>query len=273
MLDCGRVTTLRLRFPNRQPADLVLSPGVHAVGRDSEGLPSLVDDVAHALAQFCVDRRGVWLQLRDSVRGVHVNGRPVRRMAMLRAGDAVYIDGVELLLLGDEPTPAEGLDAGGHQPESRLVLRGLGGQHHGRSVTLDRPRRVGRAGDCDIRIGGRTFADQHAVIAPYGEGAVLRALAPNAVTVVNGHEVGDALLRPGDQVVFDAQHRFVLESPKCGVTPSPPRPDDGDDEEFAPVHAGELAARPSSARRMPWLLLAALMLSAALSLLLVYGQR
>ena len=273
MLDCRRVTTLRLRFPNCQPADLILSPGVHAVGRDSEGLPSLVDDVAHALAQFCVDRRGVWLQLRDSVRGVHVNGRPVRRMAMLRAGDAVYIDGVELLLLGDQPPSAEGVDAGSHQPESRLVLRGIGGQHHGRSVTLDQPRRVGRAGDCDIRIGGRTFADQHAVIAPYGDGAVLRALAPDAVTVVNGHAIGGALLRPGDQVVFDAQHRFVLESPKCGVAPAPRHPDDEDDDAFAPIHPSGQPVRPSSARRMPWLLLAALMLSAALSLLLVYGQR
>lgn len=272
MLDCRRVTTLRLRFPNPEPSDLVLSPGVHAVGRDRDGLPSLVDDVAHALAQFCVDRRGVWLQLRDGVRGVHVNGRPVRRMAMLRAGDAVYIDGVELLLLGDEPPSAESLDAGGYQPESRLVLRGIGGQHHGRTFTLDQPRRVGRAGDCDIRIAERTFADQHAVVAPFADGAVLRALTSGAVTLVNGHEVRDALLRAGDQVVFDAQHRFVVESPKCSVAPTPHRAEDDDEVPLLP-DPGARPGRPSSARRMPWLLLAALMLSAALSLLLVYGER
>lgn len=274
MLDCRRVTTLRLRFPNRELAALVLSPGVHAIGRDSDGLPGLVDDAAHALAQFCVDRRGVWLQLRDGVRGVHVNGRPVRRMAMLRAGDAVYIDGVELLLLGDEPPSAEALDASGHQPDNRMVLRGIGGQHHGRGFTLDQPRRVGRAADCDIRIAERTFADQHAVIAPYGDGAVLRALGSRTVTLVNGHEIRDALLRPGDQVVFDAQHRFVVESPKCGVASVPPaHDDDGSDDEFLPAPPGARPVQASSIRRMPWLLLAALMLSAALSLLLAYGER
>lgn len=272
MLDCRRVTILRLRFPNREPADLELGPGVHAIGRDSDGLPGLVGDPAHALAQFCVDRRGAWLQLRDGVRGVHVNGRPVRRMAMLRAGDAVYFDGVELLLLGDEPPSGETLAADGDQPDTRVVLRGIGGQHHGRSFTLDQPRRVGRAADCDIRIGERTFADQHAVIAPYGDGAVLRALAANAVTRVNGHEVRDALLRPGDQLVFDAQHRFVVESPSSGVVQRPLATDDEDDEVFT-GDPGHPPARPSSVRRMPWLLLAALMLSAALSLLLVYGER
>ena len=274
MLDCRRVTTLRLRFPDSQPADLVLSTGVHAIGRDSNGLPALVDDPSHALAQFCVDRRGVWLQLRDGVRGMHVNGRPVRRMAMLRAGDAVYIDGVELLLLGDEPPSAQSLDAGGSQPDTRMVLRGVGGQHHGRCFTLDQPRRVGRAADCDIRIADRAFGDQHSVIAPYGDGAVLRALGSNAVTLVNGHEIRDALLRPGDQVVFDSQHRFVIESPKCGAGPAPLALDeDEDDDELSPTHPRALPVLPSSVRRIPWLLLAALMLSAALSLLLVYGER
>lgn len=272
MLDCRRVTILRLRFPNREPADLELGPGVHAIGRDSDGMPGLVEDPAHALAQFCVDRRGAWLQLRDAVRGVHVNGRPVRRMAMLRAGDAVYFDGVELLLVGDEPLSGEALAASGDQSDSRMVLRGIGGQHHGRSFTLDQPRRVGRAADCDIRIGERTFADQHAVIAPYGDGAVLRALAADAVTRVNGHEIRDALLRPGDQVVFDAQHRFVVESPRSGVAQASLVTDE-DDDEISTVHPDRPPARPSSVRRMPWLLLAALMLSAALSLLLVYGER
>ncbi len=273
MLDCRRVTTLRLRFPNRDPADLILSPGVHAIGRDGGGLPGLVDDPAHGLAQFCVDRRGVWLQVREGVRGVHVNGRPVRRMAMLRAGDGVYIEGVELLLLGDEPPPAGAVDAQAQQADARMVLRGIGGQHHGRSFTLDHPLRVGRAADCEIRLSERTFTDQHAVITPNGDGAVLRALGSSTVTWVNGHPIRDALLRPGDQVVFDAQHRFVVESPKYTMSMAPlPSEADVDDYDSA-VEPDARPLRPSSLRRMPWLLLAALMLSAALSLLLVYGAR
>lgn len=273
MLDCRRVTILRLRFPNLELADLMLSPGVHAIGRDSDGLPGLVDDPGHALAQFCVDRRGVWLQLRDGVRGVHVNGRPVRRMAMLRAGDAVYIDGVELLLLGAEPQPADAMDAECHQQDLQMVLRGIGGQHHGRCFSLDQPRRVGRAADCDIRIVAPGFAEYHAEIVPHADGAVWRDLGSSTATLVNGHPIHDALLRPGDQVVFDAQHRFVVESPKYGVTAMPLPLDDDADDETSPTHPDARPVRPSSARRMPWLLFAALMLSAALSLLLVYGER
>lgn len=274
MLDCARVNALRLRFPNRQLADLVLCPGVHAVGRDSEGLPSLVDDPAGALAEFCVDRRGVWLQLHDGVRGVHVNGRPVRRMAMLRAGDSVYIDGVELLLLGDEPQPPVATDTGRYLQDARMVLRGVGGQHHGRSFTLDQPRRVGRAAGSDIRIAEPGIADEHAVIERHDEGALLRYLGSNAGVLVNGYPIRDALLRPGDQVVFDAQHRFVVESPRSApAAPVQPTIDESDEGAATTGSVDRARARPSSIRRMPWLLLAALMLSAALSLLLLYGAR
>ena len=273
MLDCRRVNALTLRFSDRELADLVLRPGVHAIGRGSDGLMGLVDAPADALAQFCVDHRGIWLQLRDGVRGVHVNGRPVRRMAMLRAGDAVYIDGVELLLLGDEPQPVAAATDPGRQQESRMVLRGVGGQHHGRCFSLDLPLRVGRAADCDIRIVAPALAEHHAVIEPHDEGAVLRDLGSGTGTLVNGYPIRDALLRPGDQVVFDAQHRFVVESPKCApAAPEMPSDDDGDDG-IAPARPRSALARPSSIRRMPWLLLAALMLSAALSLLLMYGAR
>lgn len=274
MLDCARVNALRLRFPNRELADLVLRPGVHAVGRDAQGLPSLVEDPGHALAEFCVDRRGVWLQLHEGVRGVHVNGRPVRRMAMLRAGDSIYIDGVELLLLGDEPRSPTATDTGRYQG-ARMVLRGVGGQHHGRCFTLDQPRRVGRGADADIRIAEPGFAEEHAIIERHDEGALLRDLGSSTGILVNGYLIRDVLLQPGDQVVFDAQHRFVVESPK-GSMAGPeklPADDTGDDPATATDTPRQPRERPSSMRRMPWLLLAALMLSAALSLLLLYGAR
>ena len=154
-----------------------------------------------------------------------------------------------------------------------MVLRGVGGQHHGRCFSLDLPLRVGRAADCDIRIVAPALAEHHALIEPHNEGAALRDLGSGTGTVVNGHPIRDALLRPGDQVVFDAQHRFVVESPKCATAaPEMPSDDDGHDA-VAPARPRSALARPSSIRRMPWLLLAALMLSAALSLLLMYGAR
>lgn len=265
------MTALRLRFPHRQQPDLVLGPGVHAIGRDATERPVIVDDPAQAIAHFCVDRRGVWLQVHQGARGLHVNGRPVRRMAMLRAGDAVFVDGNEWLLLGDTPpsAPADTSPAT-NDSDPRMVLRGLGGPHHGRSFTLDQPRLVGRLPECDIRIDDAAFADRHARLEPQAEGVVLRDLGSHEGSLVNGWPVRHALLRPGDQVVFDTQ-RFVVEAPsragKQDVRPPAART-----QADEPVVADE-PKLPSSARRVPWLLLAALFIAIALSLLLLYGAR
>lgn len=266
------MTALRLRFPNRQQPDLILGPGVHAIGRDLVDRPVIVDDPGQAIAQFCVDRRGVWLQVREGTRGLHVNGRPVRRVAMLRAGDAVFVDGNEWLLLGDTPPSAPAESKPGEQnPDPRMVLRGLGGPHHGRSITLDQPLQVGRLAECDVRIDDVAFADRHARLEPHAEGVVLRDLGSHEGSVVNGWPVRSALLRPGDQVVFDTQ-RFVVEAPNRGGLSEAARqtePIPRDD----PMQAESAPKQRSSARRVPWLLLAALFLAAAVSLLLLYGAR
>jgi len=74
----------------------------------------------------------------------------------------------------------------------------------------------------------------------------------------------------GDQLVFDAQHRFVVEVPwtradallgEAGGEPMAP----SESESPEPRRAGNV-------RRWPWLLLAALLLATALSALLLFGS-
>lgn len=271
MLDCAGVDTLRLRFPSSGRDDLVLSQGVHAIGHGPAGKPEPVDDPASAHLQLCVDRRGVWLQLREGVRGLYVNGRPVRRMAMLRAGDAIHVDGVELALIGAHPLPAPD-QVRAPEVNRRLVLRGVGGIHHGRCFALDRPHLVGRSAEAEVRSDEPGIAERHARLEPHCDGLALRSLDADALTLVDGHPVRDAWLAPGSQVVFGAGQRFVLEAPMsmanggvgeavllgpdASTDPGPVRPPAG-----------------TSMRRLPWLLLAAAMLAGALTLLLLYGAR
>lgn len=274
MLDSPHVTAPRLRFPHRDHLDLVLTPGVHAVGLDAEGRPRPVDSGIDARVQFCVDRRGIWLQLREGSRGVHVNGRPVRRMAMLRPGDAIFFEGQLLQLLGTEPLPAprETVAADG---QLHAVLRGVGGSHHGRAFPLDRPIMVGRSADADIVITDHDFAERHARLEPHPNGIVLRDMGSETGSTVNGHPVRHALLRVGDQVVFDTTHRFVVEAPLRVLTETLPDTELLEQDAAAPVlvNTGRRAALSTSVRRIPWLLLAALMLAGLLTLLLLFGAR
>jgi hypothetical protein len=246
--------------------------GVHAIGRNGEARRAIgrVADPDDAHVLFSVDRRGVWLSIDERTQGVHVNGRPVRRMAMLRIGDSVYVDGVEIMLVTNQPVPTIPpalADAPGESvSDPRVVLRGIGGRYHGRSFTLGQPRLVGRGSDADVRIDEPGFAERHARLDLKGEAVLLRDLGSSDGTVVNGVIVRDAILKPGDQVMFDANHRFVIEAPARTLTGASDPVDAGDEpaEQPAPVTG-------SSARRLPWLLLAALLIAAALSALLLFG--
>jgi hypothetical protein len=250
----------------------VLGAGVHALGRRPTGLGP-VDGEQPWLLQLCNDRRGIWLTVADELRGVHVNGRPVHNVAMLRAGDSIHVDGNELLLTAANdgrvmpPPTAAPRDAIGNL---RLVLRGVGGAHHGRSISLEQPRKIGRASDADIRIEGPGIAERHATVEAVNGQAVLRAA--DADVLVNGQRVRQAALHAGDQIAFDVQHRFIVEGPPPPVAgPSPAarlRAAFADDADEAPV-----APRKSWLQRMPWLLIAAILLAAALSALLLFGTR
>jgi pSer/pThr/pTyr-binding forkhead associated (FHA) protein len=246
--------------------------GVHAIGRNGEAPRAIgrVADAQDAQVLFSVDRRGVWLSVGESTQGVHVNGRPVRRMAMLRIGDSVYVDGVEIMLVTNQPVPTIPpalADAPGETvTDPRVVLRGVGGRYHGRSFTLGQPRLVGRGSDADVRIDDPGFAERHARLDLKGDTILLRDLGSADGTVVNGVIVRDAILKPGDQVMFDANHRFVIEAPARTLSGAPDQVDVQDDQSqpAAPTTG-------SSARRLPWLLLAALLIASALSALLLFG--
>lgn len=265
--------TLRLRFES-DAEDLPLAAGVHDIGRaggHDGGLGPTSDSPA---VRFCVDRRGVWLTVPEGGRSVHVNGREVRRMAMLRLGDAIFVEGTQMRLVAARPPgdPPDGWRDGGdgEGADARIVLRGVGGRYHGRSFTLERPRLVGRAAEADIRIDEPAFADRHARMEIFRGEVVLRDLGSAEGSEVNGEVVRDALLRPGDQVVFDAHHRFVVEAPARAAAAA------GDAANEA-GHVGgaleEQVARPAagSALRLPWLLLAALVLAGLLAALLLFG--
>ncbi len=257
---------LRLHFANRAQPDRPLGMGVHRLVREATGHVGVGDQLQGALlARVCVDRRGLWLQVPTGMRGVHVNGRPVMRMAMLRPGDTIYVDGVEVLLqAGHLPAPRGSAPAAVSEP--RVVLRGVGGKYHGRSIPISKPVLVGRSRDAGIRVDDPVFAERHAQLELHGDRVVLKDLGSAEGSLVNGVPVRDAMLVAGDQLVFDPQHRFVVEVPWTA-----PLVDENADADDVPVAVDETDSTRRTPRRWPWLLLAAALIGGVLSALLLFG--
>jgi hypothetical protein len=146
----------------------------------------------------------------------------------------------------------------------------VGGRHHGRSFTLGQARIVGSAPDADICLDGtcRDGSDgaaRGARIAWEGGQVVLRAAGGESTVAINGVSRREAVLRPGDQLAFETGQRFVVEAP-VGASVALSGVASGD----APADPAAAAPSPGpTARRLPLLLVAALLLAAALSALLL----
>jgi len=266
MLDCTVMTALLLRFRTDSRPDLPLGTGVHALACREGTLIPVPSDEDWTL-QLRHDRRGLWLMVAAAAPSVHVNGRPVRRLALLRAGDSLHVDGHELLLVAPReaaplPAPTPEHRASG---SLRVVLRALGGDHHGRCFPLKHPLWIGSANEGDLVLSGHGILARHACVEVRGEQVVLDHAQGDVW--LNGEPVRQAVLQPGDQLVFGNRHRFVLEGPPLS-TPALDVP------LLASLSAStEPPSAPHWSQRVPWLLIAALGLAGLLWALLVFGAR
>jgi len=290
---------MQLSFPNGEHPDLPLQ-GEVTLGSRGSRVQLQGFGLAPLHASFLSDRRGLWLRVPAGVPPVHVNARPVRRLAQLRPGDLVCLERLRVVVRDEDNPPIERrIPAAAPAPmneaqrvaAARVVLRGQSGSHFGRSHTLSEPRLLGRSASADIRLDDPAVAERHALLELHGDRIILRAQCEEP-TLVNGVPVLDAVLAPGDQLQID-QYRFVLEAPGL-----PLRGQAGAVQMTANPHtqtvpavrvplardAGAGGSRPAPAGKdgpqrgrdpgsLWWLIAAATVLAAALTALLVYAPR
>lgn len=266
MLDCTAMNALHLHIKHANQANLPLPIGLLSLGRNLAPVPA----DGPWLLQLCNDRRGVWMAVADGVSGIHVNGRPVHKLAMLRAGDTIHAEGHELLLqsVNDAPKPTEHADPTALPHDAacpRMLLRAVGGAHHGRSFSLETPCLVGRTASARLRLDDPAIADLHALVEIADGQAILHRTASDVQ--LNGRPVRSAVLKSGDQLCFGPRHHFVVEGSLSG-TPQP----------ATAIHHRTLATPSTPAapprngiQRASWLLLAALLLAGSLAALLMFG--
>lgn len=211
---------MRLSFPGGEHAAVDIKSGQIAIGSVANGAKAVVlPGIAALHAQVAAGRRGCWLTVPAGISGVHLNGRPVKRLAFLRAGDLLCLGDIRLQLEGDpEPPLVRDVPKAGARPDestfgsAKAVLRGLSGAWFGKTLPLATPRTIGSGKACDVRLDSPDLAEKHCSIEISGDQVLLRALSERSSARVNGYPVRDAILAPGDQLQI-AEHRFLLEAP------------------------------------------------------------
>ncbi len=214
---------MRLSFPNGEHPDVLLEEGELTIG-SAPGNRVLIPGLglADRHASIRIDaQRGILLHVLGSAANAHVNARPVRELALLRLGDVVSLERLQMLVKPDRDSLIEAAVPGDSRPltdpaqrtaASRVVLRGVSGAYSGRSLSLRDPIRIGRGSGMDVHLDDPELLDHHATLEIHGERVLLRDNGSTGGSVVNGVPVRDAVLAPGDQIAFDG-HRFVLEAP------------------------------------------------------------
>ena len=286
---------MQLTFPNGEHPGVAFDNGELSIGsRQGQGICLVGHSLAPHHVSLVSDRRGIWLRVPAGTPGVHLNARPIRRVALLHVGDQVCLEKVQIVLgdnntdLIDRKIPAATPPVLGESQRvsaSRVAIRALSGALYGRSFTLTEPKLVGRSPGCDIHIDDPALAEQQARFELHADRVVLRTLGDSEFTSVNGVMVRDAVLSPGDQIVIDG-HRFLLEAPGL-----PARGQEGVRGAGAMAHtqtiksvkvpgtfsSGNSAPEPADtpATTDPgalwWLIAAAAVLAAAMTALLVYS--
>jgi pSer/pThr/pTyr-binding forkhead associated (FHA) protein len=219
---------VRLTFPNKEHADVLIAPGDTTVGSAQDnGVVLTADGVAAHHASVYVSDRSYVLNVIDTQARTHVNARPVREKAILRLGDIVSLDTVQFMLKPDRddiirtkvPAQKPAL-AGAEDPSAtrtrltppKAVLRGVSGAYFGKIIPIRGRLVIGRGSECDLILDEAEMSRKHAVIENFGDGIYLRDLGSANGTFVNGVQVRDAVLHPDDQIAFD-RNRFLLEAP------------------------------------------------------------
>lgn len=222
--------SVRLSFPNGELADVLASPGETTIGSASGNSVVLkCDGIRPHHATILSDARGITLFVSDPDASAHVNARPIKQLALLRLGDVVSLQSVNLVLKPDnddavrappesvfseeQHNEAPGGDFIARGAPPRVVLRGVAGPYFGRAIPITERLTLGAGKDCDLVLDESDLGAKHAEIRVRpGLGIFMRDLGSKSGTTVNGLQVRDAVLFTGDQLSFQ-QNRFVLEAP------------------------------------------------------------
>jgi len=211
---------MKLVFPAGDRPQLLLDEGAYRIGSAMDADVTLhADGIEPQHCELQVSSQGVVLRVPAGTR-VLVNERPVEGLIALRAEDTLGIGATRIRLLdaaSEAPRASSPRVPGEADINATMVrpvvpkfaLRGLSGEHFGRSIPLHASLSVGRADDATLRIPLDGISRQHARLTPAGDEVLVEDLGSANGTWINGKRVTRAQAVHGDEIRFDVQ-RFQL---------------------------------------------------------------
>ncbi len=115
--------------------------------------------------------------------------------------------------------------------EGHWALRGVSGEHFGKTFEIDHALVIGRSDDCDLVLASPKVSRRHAQISRVGLSLNIEDLESSNGTFINNEQVGSSKLKNGDQIQFGLTERFmvVLEIDGRAVEPEGPSSESEDE--------------------------------------------
>ena len=252
------------------PADAPLPPGRHELVCQQEGqyrLQVVEPDSplsrgdGEVVIRWDVSERDLWLRVVSPRARIHLNGRPIARLARVRSGDVLHVDGTSFQVHGRTEaalTPAALATA---------CLRVHGGPWHGQALPLYQGL-VLHLADAVPRLLPAERADAGCAVFRVDAGMLQMTVGNGLPQVaVNGEPVREAVLAANDQIDPGNGMRLVVETARLPVSLAT------EAAEEVPAGPLEPLVPDTPSRTLPWLLLAALAGAAVLGGLLLFGAR
>lgn len=236
---------LKLQFKDQRQAAIWLVESVMTVGSGAKNHIVISESGIDELhARLTKDGNNIYLSDNGSFGGTYVNGNKIGQHFQLRPGDKIRVGKVELEII--DPKSGAEKPVAAAAPRTDWSLMAITGEFKGKSIPVHGTLVFGRSSSCDIVINDAHMSRRHAEVNLKDGILRLVDLKSSNGTCVNGKNVGEQILKPGDKISFD-QVTFLVAGPANAPAGLP----EDDEDEATVFRAAPIPRRPPSAAPKP----------------------
>ncbi len=232
---------LKLQFKDQRQPAVWLVESIMTVGSNPKNHVVVTESgIEDTHARLTKEGDNIYLSDNGSFGGTFVNGNKIGQHFQLRAGDVIRVGKVELQII--EPKTDGEMPVTGAAPRTDWSLMAITGELKGKSIPIHGALVLGRSNTCDIVINDAHMSRRHAEVNLRDGVLRLVDLKSSNGTCVNGKNVGEQILKPGDMISFD-QVKFLVVGPSNAQAALP----EEDEDEATVFRAAPIPRRPVSA--------------------------